>query len=153
MLCQGCGVEAPTRQVAFYQNIGALVMRYSSKVEGKLCKSCIHKHFWKMTAVNLTLGWWGTISLIMTPCFLINNLGHYMVCLFMPSSRGAQRPQLSSEAVARLGPHTEEIIRRLNAGEKAADLMSDVSQRAGVTPGQVALYIQELVRASRRAAK
>ena len=27
MICQSCGVEAPTKYVAFYQNIGMLVMR------------------------------------------------------------------------------------------------------------------------------
>ena len=106
-----------------------------------------------MTAVNLTLGWWGTISLIMTPCYVINNLYHYAVCLFMPSSRGAKRPQLTKESVDRLGPHTEEIIRRLNGGQSAAELMNDIAMRASVTPGQVALYIHELVAASRRAAK
>src|SRR5579871_2980684 len=114
MYCQGCGVEAPTRRVAFYQNIGDLVVRYSRSIKGNLWKSCIHKHFWKMTSVNMTLGWWGTISLIMTPCFLINNLGHYMFALFMPSSRGAQRPQLTQDAVERIGPFTNELIRRLN---------------------------------------
>jgi hypothetical protein len=134
--------------VAFYQNIGALVMRYSSKIEGNLCKSCVHKHFWKMTAINLTLGWWGTISLIMTPCYLINNLGHYFVCLFMPSSRGAQRPQLSEDAVGRIGPYTDEIIRRLNGGENGPAVLASVAERAGVTPGQVGLYVRHLAAAS-----
>jgi len=153
MICQSCGVEAPTRYVAFYQNIGALIMRYSTRIEGNLCKSCIHKHFWKMTLVNLTLGWWGTISLFVTPFILLNNLGRYMICLFMPSAHGATRPQLTPDAVARLGPHTDEIIRRLNAREPAATLLDDIATRAGVTPGQVSLYIQELVAASKRAAK
>ena len=153
MICQCCGVEAATRYVAFYQNIGAIMMRYSSRIEGNLCKACIHKHFWKFTLVNLTLGWWGTISLIVTPFFLLNNLARYMVCLFMPSSHGATRPQLTPEAVSQLGPHTDEIIRRLNAGENVPALLGDISTRASVTPGQVALYIHELVAASQRAEK
>jgi hypothetical protein len=138
--------------VTFYQNIGALVMRFTSTIDGNLCKSCIHKHFWKFTLVNLTLGWWGLHSLIVTPIFLINNLVRYMLCLPMPSAHGAQRPELTPEAVERLGPLTEEIIRRLNGGEKAPALLDEIAARAGVTPGQVALYIRELAAASRRTA-
>jgi hypothetical protein len=76
-----------------------------------------------------------------------------MACLAMPSSRGAQRPQLTSDVVERLGPHTEEIIRRLNARENASALLGDIASRSGATPGQVALYIRELVAASQRAAR
>lgn len=39
MICQSCGVEAPTKYVAFYQNIGALVMRFTRSAEGRMCKS------------------------------------------------------------------------------------------------------------------
>ena len=102
--------------------------------------------------MNLTVGWWGTISLIVTPCYLVNNLFRYMICLGMPSSGGARRPTLTDDALARLGPHTEEIIARLNASEPAQPLLSDVAARAGVTPGQVALYIRELAAASKRSA-
>ncbi len=89
MFCQSCGAEAPTKHVAFYQNIGALVMRFTRAVEGNLCKSCIHRHFWKFTLVNVTLGWWGLHSLIITPFFLLNNLFRYLSCLGMPSAAGA----------------------------------------------------------------
>jgi hypothetical protein len=153
MFCQSCGAEATTKHVAFYQNIGALVMRFTRTVEGSLCKSCIHRHFWKFTLVNVTLGWWGLHSLIITPFFLLNNLFRYLSCLGMPSAAGAQRPELTSESVGRIGPHTEEIIARLNRGEPAQTLLGDVAGRAGVTPGQVALFIQELAAASRRSAK
>src|SRR5580658_4185478 len=143
MVCQSCGAEAPTKRVAFYQNIGALVMRFTSTVEGDLCKSCIHRHFWKFTLVNLTLGWWGLHSLIITPFFLLNNLFRYMFCLGMPSAAGARRPELTPEAVEKIGPHTEEIIGRLNGGEPVERLLEGISASAGVTPGQVALFIHE----------
>ena len=154
MICQSCGVEAPTRHVDFYQNIGALIMRYTSRIEGNLCKSCIHKHFWKFTLVNMTLGWWGMISLIMTPCFLINNLVRYMTCLFMPSSQGATRPQLTPDAVARLGPHTEEIIRRLNAGENAPGHCSPTSPRVPAShPARSRFTFRSWLPLRKRAAK
>jgi hypothetical protein len=84
--CQACGANAPTRYIAFYQNIGALVVRYPSWVQGKLCKSCIHKYFWKMTGTTFFLGWWGTASFILTPFILLNNIFRYLFRLFMPSA-------------------------------------------------------------------
>ena len=127
-------------------------MRFTSTMEGNLCKSCIHRHFWKFTLVNVTLGWWGLHSLIITPFYLLNNLFRYLFCLAMPSAAGAAAG-VDREAVGRIGPHTEEIIARLNRGEPAQTLLGDVAGRAGVTPGQVALFIQELAAASRRSAK
>jgi hypothetical protein len=88
--CQACGVEAETRHVAFYQNIGALVVRFSKTVEGDLCKSCIHGCFWSMTTVNLLLGWWGVISFILNPFLILNNVIRYLGCLGMKAP--AQTP-------------------------------------------------------------
>lgn len=96
MICQVCGVEAPTKYVAFYKNIGALVMRWSEEISGHLCKSCIHAYFWKFTTTNLFLGWWGTISFIVTPFFILNNVGRYVFCIFMaPVPQGATAPELT----------------------------------------------------------
>jgi len=71
----------------------------------------------------------------------------------MPSAAGARCPELTAEAVERIGPHTEEIIARLNGGEPVQALLVDLAGRAAVTPGQVALYIHELAAASQRTAK
>jgi hypothetical protein len=70
----------------------------------------------------------------------------------MPSAAGAQRPELNAEAVQRIGPHTEEIIARLNRREPVPALLDDVAARAGVTPGQVALYIRALAAAAQPSA-
>ncbi len=61
------------------------MVRFQKEVEGHLCKSCIHKHFWEMTTTTLFLGWWGIISFIVTPFFLLSNIGQYLLCLGMPS--------------------------------------------------------------------
>jgi hypothetical protein len=89
--CQGCGVEAETRYVSFHQNIGAFALRFHSSVDGWLCKSCIHRHFWGKTLTTLVLGWWGVISFIVTPFILLNNIGRYLFCLGMtpPPTREA----------------------------------------------------------------
>src|SRR5215208_378525 len=100
MVCQLCGVEAATKYVAFYQNIGALIMRFHKSLKGELCKRCIHQQFWGFALVNVTLGWWGVISLIVTPFFIINNVVRYLMCLSMPpASASASAPQLTDEAI------------------------------------------------------
>jgi hypothetical protein len=39
--CQLCGVQAETRYISFHQNIGVLILRLHSSVQGQLCKACI----------------------------------------------------------------------------------------------------------------
>lgn len=146
MICQGCGVEAETKYVSFHQNIGALVVRFSRSVEGRLCKSCVHKHFWGMTATTLFLEWWGMISFIVTPFFLLNNVGRYLFCLGMaPVQSGASPPRLTDAAVERITPHAAELFSRLNEGEDFMAVASVIAERAGVTTGQVALFVQSQV--------
>lgn len=117
MICQCCGVEAPTKYVAFHQNIGVLVMRFSKSVEGDLCKSCIHSNFWSLTGTTAVLGWWGMISLIVTPFFLLNNIGRYAFCLNMPPvPPGAAPPKLTDEVAQRIIPHLQQLFDRINAG-------------------------------------
>ncbi|MFN0017293.1 MAG: hypothetical protein ACKVP0_03475 [Pirellulaceae bacterium] len=142
MYCQKCGIEAPTKYVAMYQNIGALVMRFSSSVEGNLCKNCIHSTYWTMTGINMTLGWWGMISLVVTPFFIINNTVRYLGCLGLESPNpGAAPPQLTDDACARLQPLVQEIFGRLNAQEPLERVCQDIALRTGLTPGQVSLYV------------
>ena len=82
--CQCCGARAETKRVLFLQNIGALVVRFQSRVEGQFCKSCIHVHFWRTTLTTFfLLGWWSAISFVVTPIVLMNNVWNYMRCLRM----------------------------------------------------------------------
>src|SRR5215467_6454811 len=118
MICELCGIEATTKQVEFHQNIGALIMRFHQTVEGELCKSCVHKQFWKITLVNLFLGWWGIISFVVTPVFILMNIVRYALCLGMqPVPARAVRPELTDHVISVIQPHTERLIARLNAHE------------------------------------
>jgi len=47
--CQNCRVEAPTKYVAFYQNIGAFIMRFTESIKDNLCKHCVNEYFWSYT--------------------------------------------------------------------------------------------------------
>ncbi len=148
MICQVCGVEAPTKYMSLHQNIGALVVRFSKSLEGEMCKTCIHKHFWKFTLTNLLLGWWGVISFIITPFLILNNVIRYVLCLGLePVPPGAQPPHLTEDAVKRLNPHVQSLFDKLNAGEKLPDVAREIADRALVTPGQVVLYARAVAQA------
>jgi hypothetical protein len=146
MICQDCGVEAETKFVSFHQNMGLVFVRLPSSVEGRLCKSCIHKHFWRMTTVTFLVGWWGIISFIVTPFILLNNILRYLFCLRMaPTPADAKPVQLTDTAIEQIQPYTEELFGRLNEGEDFAAVLSAIAERAGVTPGQVALFVHAVV--------
>jgi hypothetical protein len=84
--CQACGVLAATRQVTLQQNIGALVVRFPRRVQGELCRTCIDGFFWRYTLTTFFLGWWGMISFVMTPIFIISNIVTFI------STRSLPRP-------------------------------------------------------------
>jgi hypothetical protein len=142
ILCQGCGVEAPTKYAEFHQNIGALVVRFGKSYKGQLCKQCMHKYFWQASMTTLFLGPWGMISLVVSPFFLINNVARYLAALPMPAvPPGARVPQLDQAAIHMLLPRVEEIFARLNAGESLESVATNIASSAGgVTPGQVLLF-------------
>jgi len=147
ILCQSCGIEAPTRQACFFQNIGMLVMRKQRKISGLLCKKCIHRHFWKMTTTTLFLGPWGYISVVVSPIFIVSNVFNYVRASTMPSvPAGAGVPVLTNEALAQLEPYTVNIFDRINAKEPLKTVAIDVAAKARVTPGQVVKYVIELSR-------
>ncbi|MCA9089393.1 MAG: hypothetical protein KDA90_12260 [Planctomycetaceae bacterium] len=152
MICQNCGVEAPTKYVAFHQNIGALVMRFSKSIEGELCKSCVHKNFWSMTGTTLVLGWWGLISFVLTIGFVLNNVIRYLLCLGMdPVPLDAVAPRLTEADVERIEPFAEELFDRLqvmrdpNLAEPFDEVATDIANRARVTPGQILLFLRAVV--------
>lgn len=149
MRCQSCGENGDTKHVVFYQNIGMVIMRSSRTVEGELCKTCINDVFWKFTLITLVLGWWGMISLIVTPLFLINNVGRFLGTIGMKapgSTPAASRPtgSLTDDARARLTPFAVEIQARLDAGEPRDIICETVARKAGVSAHQAELMAGEL---------
>ncbi len=153
MICQLCGVTAETKYVEFYQNIGALLMRFSKSLKGELCKTCIHQQFWTFTLVNLTLGWWGVISLIVTPFFIINNVARYLMCLSLPAvGEPAASAQLTDEVIQKIQPYTNYIVEQLQAGIAVNQVVQTVAQHAQVTAAQVERYIIALAQAVKQPA-
>ena len=82
--CRLCSNAGPYWNVNFHANIGLLVMRIPREVAGTLCGACIHRQFWKHFFINFFLGWWGVISVCVTPLFLLVNAFYYTNFLFDP---------------------------------------------------------------------
>ncbi len=84
MTCQVCGLEAPTKSIKLYQNIGMVITRQWAHVEGNLCRRCIARFFKSYTLTTLFPGWWGLISFLVTPLILLNNVVRYLGSLGLP---------------------------------------------------------------------
>jgi hypothetical protein len=87
--CESCGLPVETKYVEFYENVGMIIMRQHRSVKGKFCKSCIDYYFWNLTGKTMLLGWWGTISFIVTPFILLNNFLRFVFTM------GMKKPPLS----------------------------------------------------------
>lgn len=77
-LCKVCGKPADLKYIEFYENRGALVMRYHREIKGNLCKDCINTYFWKFTLTTLFVGWFGVVSFLVTPIYIVNNVFRYL---------------------------------------------------------------------------
>ena len=88
--CQGCGSFAPTKYVTFRQNIGALFLRFRRTIKARLCRNCINRHFATTTLVTGLVGWFGLISLFLTPFILIGNVVAYLTSLSLRPNPGTR---------------------------------------------------------------
>lgn len=70
--CRSCR-RVPTTFFRFRSNTGFLFMRRVQIYEGTLCRICARRIFRDMQSHNLTLGWWGFISIAGMIVFLIDN--------------------------------------------------------------------------------
>lgn len=151
MYCQRCGVEAPTKQVSFYQNIGALVIRFHKHTSGNLCKRCINQVFWEYTLIDLFLGWWGIISFFFNLFAIPNNIINYLGSLSLADTpAGAQPPTLTPDVIERIKPFHLKIIELVNGGAAIDQVAQQIAPQAGVMPGHITMYIHALIAASQK---
>lgn len=68
----------PVTPALFRQNIGALVMRFEKKIQGRMCRACLSKHFWSYTLTTAAIGWFGLISILVAPIYVILNVVQYI---------------------------------------------------------------------------
>jgi hypothetical protein len=142
MSCQVCRAEAATRYVEFYSNIGILFRRVERSIKGHLCKSCIASYFWEFTLTSLFLGWWGVISLLVNPFFILNNVFRFLGCLFMPGAPGGAATAPSGS----LQSYLETIRTRLNAGVGLLQVSQEISEASGYHIEDVYPYVMAVSR-------
>lgn len=75
--CQICGQMEPSAQAEFHENIGMFFQRHEKHITGRFCRDCAKKYFKKYTITTLILGWWGVISLFLSPIYIIGNIYNY----------------------------------------------------------------------------
>ena len=151
MICQTCGIEAPTRSVQFHKHTGMLVVMQHGHIGGKLCKNCIGKYFAQYTGWTAVAGWWGLISFFVTPCVLLWNTGLFLSTLGLEApAPGSAPPELTEEVVEKLAPYSERLFSQLGGGRPHLEVAREIAALAGVTPAQVLLYVSAVVEASKQ---
>jgi hypothetical protein len=150
MICQACGIEAPTRKVFFVQHIGAIMMFFHKRIGGLFCRNCMNKYFTEYFFTTLFLGWWGVISMFATPVVLLLNIANYLwAWTLAPVPVGAVVPQVTEGVIARMQPYIRELIERLNKSEPLEKVAVHIGAQASVTPGQVVRFVQALAAQSK----
>ena len=141
--CDSCRREAPTKNVVFYQNIGALIVRFEKKIKGNLCKSCIKKYFWQFTFLTFILGWWGARSFVLTLYYIPNNIIRYIGSLNLKAgSKDARIIELTDAMINTLVPFQKNAWERVLNGESVKSISEDIAKKAKVRPGHVVLFLR-----------
>jgi hypothetical protein len=133
--CDFCGARGPVTQVHYRQNTGMLVMRQSKEWAGNACRECGMSWFWKTMLHNLFLGWWGMISLIVTPIFILMNLGSMVKVLGLPKAQVAARAQLEEHS---------DYARNLLATKDRATVIEQLVRVSGASETEVYAFVEAL---------
>ncbi len=107
--CAVCKLQVPTAVLRFRQNIGMVVMRKTATMSGHLCRRCSRAYFSNFTLSTLLLGWWGYISLFVTPFDVISNVWQFMKSQKLPdpSETSAYAMLPPDHRVPIIGPSTK----------------------------------------------
>lgn len=76
--CILCGQNACNYELELDQNTGMIVSRSYRKFKGNMCRNHAKRLFTRVQIHNLFLGWWGTISFMVTAAYLLSNTGRYI---------------------------------------------------------------------------
>jgi hypothetical protein len=121
--------------VHYRQNTGMLVMRQSREWVGNACKPCGKRWFWKTTLHNMFLGWWGTISLVLTPFFIIGNISSLFGVLRLPDVAALNQSQLASQ---------REYARNLLATKDRATVVDILVKNSGASNAEVEAFLDDI---------
>ncbi|KPI07433.1 hypothetical protein OV450_0359 [Actinobacteria bacterium OV450] len=91
--CRLCGAE-PAAQATVRGHQGMLVLMRFLRQEGPLCRDCGLATYRRMSADTLWQGWWGPLSVFITPVTLLLNFGARARFLRLAPPAGAILPTL-----------------------------------------------------------
>lgn len=157
MRCDTCSSNAPTAPAEFRHNVGMLLMRREYVTAGDFCRACLGRAFRHHTLRNVTLGWWGTLSFVMTWVFLVSNLVGYLRALQALGARRAKvtsLPEVASgeAALRRLAPFEHNVLLRLREGEDVQALARDLARVHAVTQDTAEHFVECVAQADSSAA-
>jgi hypothetical protein len=112
-----------------------LVMRQARTWEGHFCRTCSKSFFWKASIHTFFLGWWGTISLVLTPIFLIGNIANVVRTLSMPKAEALNRSALAAK---------REYAVAMLATKSRATVIDVLAKDTGATPDEVETFLNEI---------
>ena len=112
-----------------------LVARRSKEWVGNACKPCGKRWFWKSTLHTLFLGWWGTISFIVTPFFLLGNIMSVFSVVRLPNVAALNESMLANQ---------REYARSLLATKDRATVVDVLVRNSGASQQEVEAFVDSL---------
>ncbi|MCY0917140.1 hypothetical protein OS965_02965 [Streptomyces sp. H27-G5] len=91
--CRLCGAQ-PAAQATVRGHQGMVLMMRSLSVQGPFCRDCGTATVRDMSAKTLWQGWWGPMSLLLTPITVLRNLGPRSTFAGLAAPQGGFRPAL-----------------------------------------------------------
>lgn len=92
MTCERCGRDAPCEKVSLHQHVGLIVLFAHSRHAGRFCRICIGELFRRTTLVTALSGWWGILSVLVTPVVLTWNVVSFLRAKRTPRPAPEQKP-------------------------------------------------------------
>jgi hypothetical protein len=97
--CDRCGGAAETRDVAYREHLGLVLLRLETETRGTFCRPCERETFWQSTLNTVMAGWWGLASLLAAPKTVLQNVRTYSAGADRPGP--AARPRLAGSLMSR----------------------------------------------------
>ncbi|MET9609881.1 hypothetical protein ABZZ17_33255 [Streptomyces sp. NPDC006512] len=91
--CRLCGAQ-PAAHATVRGHQGLVLMMRSLSVQGPFCRDCGTATVRDMSAKTLWQGWWGPMSLLLTPITVLRNLGPRSTFAGLTAPQGGFRPPL-----------------------------------------------------------
>lgn len=88
--CQLCRSRGAIGKIHLAYNFGGGFRRVEYHIEGDFCGKCVSKKFAAFTLINL-FGWFGIVSAVKAPYFLLSNCAEYVRSLRLIWARHKRR--------------------------------------------------------------